>query len=155
MNKNKLRLVKPRDTKPSNKMALGRILSTVDWSCLDLIHSYGEKLSFFNKIKSDSLNVIMSGKTRTVHNNDASPWISDKLKCPMKKRQLALQSGYSREFKYYRNVVNTERKKCKASYYDNKIKNLKHVKPMRHAIRKDLVRNQIIVEMKYRVKVLY
>ena len=47
----------------------------------------------------------------------------------MKKRQLALQCGYSRELKYYRNVVNAERKRCKASYYDNKIKNLKHVKP--------------------------
>ena len=67
-------------------------------------------------------------KTRTIHNNDA-PWISDKLKRSIKNRQRALQSGNSIEFKYYRNVVNMERKKCKSSYYDCKIKNLKHVKP--------------------------
>ena len=55
--------------------------------------------------------------------------MSDKLKRSIKKRQRALQSGNRSEFKYYRNVVNVERKKCKAAYYDNKIKSLKHVKP--------------------------
>ena len=70
----------------------------------------------------------MPVKTRTVHNSDA-PWMSDKLKRSIKKRQRALQSGNSSEFKYYRNVVNVERKKCKAAYYDNKIKSLKYVKP--------------------------
>ena len=55
--------------------------------------------------------------------------MSDKLKRSIKKRQRALQSGNSSEFKYYRNVVNVERKKCKAAYYDDKIKSLKHVKP--------------------------
>ena len=55
--------------------------------------------------------------------------MSNKLKRSIKNRQRALQSGNSIEFKYYRNVVNMERKKCKSSYYDCKIKNLKHVKP--------------------------
>ena len=109
-------------------MALGRVLSTIDWSCLDLINSCEEKLAFFNKIISDSLNFIMPVKARTVHNNDA-PWMSVKLKRSIKKRQRALQSGNRSEFKYYRNVVNVERKKCKVAYYDNKIKSLKHVKP--------------------------
>ena len=70
----------------------------------------------------------MPVKTRTVHNNDAL-WMSDKLKRSIKKRQRALQSGNSSKFRYYRNVVNVERKKCKAAYYDNKIKSLKHVEP--------------------------
>ena len=121
-------MVKLRDTRPSNKMELGRVLSTIDWSCLDLINSCEGKLAFFNKIILDSLNFIMPVKIRIVHNNDA-PWMSDKLKRLIKKRQRALQSGNRSEFKYYRNVVNMERKKCKAAYYDNKIKNLKHVKP--------------------------
>ena len=118
-NKNKPRVVKLRDARPSNRMALGRVLSTIDWSCLDLINSCEEKLAFFNKIISDSLNFIMPVKTRTVHNNDAL-WMSDKLKRSIKKRQRALQSGNGSKFRY-RNVVNVERKKCKAAYYDNKI----------------------------------
>ena len=109
-------------------MALGRVLSTIDCSCLDLINSCEGKVDFFNQIVSDSLNLIMPIKTRTIHNNDA-PWMSDKLKRSIKNRQRALQSGNSIEFKYYRNVVNMERKKCKSSYHDCKIKNLKHVKP--------------------------
>ncbi|CAB4016222.1 Hypothetical predicted protein [Paramuricea clavata] len=128
INTNKPRVVKSRDIRPSNKMALGRVLSTIDWSCLDLINSCEGKVDFFNKIVSDSLNLIMPIKIRTIHNNDA-PWMSDKLKRSIKNRQRALQSGNSIEFKYYRNVVNMERKKCKSSYYDCKIKNLKHVKP--------------------------
>ena len=128
INTNRPRVVKSRDIRPSNKMALGRVLSTIDWSCLDLINSCEGKVDFFNQIVSDSLNLIMPIKTRTIHNNDA-PWMSDKLKRSIKNRQRALQSGNSIEFKYYRNVVNMERKKCKSSYYDCKIKNLKHVKP--------------------------
>ena len=85
------------------------------------------KVDFFNQIVSDSLNLIMPIKT-CIHNNDA-PWMSDKLKRSIKNRQRALQSGNSIEFRYYRNVVNMERKKCKSSYYDCKMKNLKHVKP--------------------------
>ena len=116
-------MVKLRDTRPSNKMELGRVLSTIDWSCLDLINSCEGKLAFFNKIILDSLNFIMPVKIRIVQNNDA-PWMSDKLKRLIKKRQRALQSGNRSEFKYYRNVVNMERKKCKAAYYDNKIRNM-------------------------------
>ena len=81
MNKNKPRLVKSRDTSPSNRIALGRVLSTIDLSCLGLIHSCEKKPAFFNKIISDSRNLMISGtdETRTVHKNDA-PRISDKLK---------------------------------------------------------------------------
>ena len=128
INTNRPRVVKSRDIRPSNKMALGRVLSTIDWSCLDLINSCEGKVDFFNQIVSDSLNLIMAIKTRTIHNNDA-PWMSDKLKRSIKNRQRALQSGNSIEFKYYCNVVNMERNKCKSSYYDCKIKSLKHVKP--------------------------
>ena len=114
INTNRPRVVKSRDIRPSNKMALGRVLSTIDWSCLDLINSCEGKVDFFNQIVSDSLNLIMPIKTRTIHNNDA-PWMSDKLKRSIKNRQRALQSGNSIEFKYYRNVVNMEQKKCKSS----------------------------------------
>jgi hypothetical protein len=48
--------VKSRDIRPSNKMALGWVLSTIDWSCLDLIKSCEGKVDYFNKIVSDSLN---------------------------------------------------------------------------------------------------
>jgi hypothetical protein len=69
-------------------MALGRVLSTIVWSCLDLINYFEGKVDFFNKIVSDSLNLIMPLKTRTIHNNDA-PWMSNKLKRSIKNRQRA------------------------------------------------------------------
>jgi hypothetical protein len=120
INTNRPRVVKSRDIRPSNKKALGRVLSTIDWSCLDLINSCEGKVDFFNKIVSDSLNLIMPIKTRTIHND--APWMSDKLKRSIKNRQRALQSGNSIELKYYRNVVNMERKKCKSSYMIARLK---------------------------------
>ena len=127
-NKNKPRVVKLRDTRPSNRMALGRVLSTIDWSCLDLINSCEEKLAFLTK--SYPILLISSCQLKLdLFIIMKPPWMSDKLKRSIKKRQRALQSGNSNEFKYYRNVVNVERKKYKAAYYDNKIKSLKHVKP--------------------------
>ena len=43
----KCRVVKTRDIRPSNKNALGRVLSEVNWSCLDGTDSCEEKLMFF------------------------------------------------------------------------------------------------------------
>ena len=118
--KNRPRVVKSRDTRQSKEKELGRVLSTFGWSYLDLINSCEEKVTFFNTIISNSLNLVMPVKNRTVHNNDA-PWMSDKLKRSIKIRQRALQSGNSIEFKYYRNVVNIEQKRFE--------QNLKYVKP--------------------------
>ena len=61
--------------------AQGRVLSTIDLSCLGLIHSCEKKLAFFNEIISNSRNLMISvtDETRTVHKNDA-PRISDKIK---------------------------------------------------------------------------
>ena len=50
LNKNRPRVLKLRDTRPSNRMALGRVLSTIDWSCLDAINSCAEKLAFLTKL---------------------------------------------------------------------------------------------------------
>ena len=55
--------------------------------------------------------------------------MDDELKLLIKKRQAALTKGDTSSFKYYRNLVNTERKKCRQKYYHAKIKNLKHTKP--------------------------
>ena len=40
-----------------------------------------------------------------------------------------LNNGNQVLFKYYRNQVNSERKKCRQIYFHTKVKNLKHIKP--------------------------
>ena len=70
MNKNKPRFVShvPRNQvikwhlEESSRQSIGHV-----WIYFTLVR----KRYFFNKIMSDSLNLIMPVKTRTVHNNDA------------------------------------------------------------------------------------
>ena len=54
--------------------------------------------------------------------------MTEKLKSDNRKRQKALKKGNQDAFKYYRNRVNRERKRCRQVYYRDKVKNLKHTK---------------------------
>ena len=51
------------------------------------------------------------------------------LKSQIKKRQMALARGNVTLFKYYRNLVNRNRKKCRSKYYLSKVHNLKNSRP--------------------------
>ena len=44
-------------------------------------------------------------------------------------RQQALKDGDTRSFEFYRILVNVLQKKCRCSYCNNKMENLKHMKP--------------------------
>ena len=63
-----------------------------------------------------------------IHSNDA-PWMTTDLKSQIKKRQMALAGGNVTLFKYYRNLVNRNRKKCRSKYYLSKVHNLKNSRP--------------------------
>ena len=67
-------------------------------------------------------------KEKRICTSDA-PWMTAKLKSDIQKRRKALKKGNQDAFKYYRNQVNCERKRCKQVYYRNKVEKLKHTKP--------------------------
>jgi hypothetical protein len=72
------------------------------------------------------LDLIMPKRQIRVCNADA-PWINHKLKSLIVKRQQAFTNNgvNSILFKYYTNLVNRERKICRAKYYESKIQQLK------------------------------
>ena len=71
----------------------------------------------------------MPERTIQVYPKDA-PWMSVKLKELIHKCQQAFHTNKSGlMYKYYRNAVNKERKRCKAKYYTSKVKDLKGVNP--------------------------
>ena len=63
-------------------------------------------------------------KGNKIHVNDV-PWMTDKLKFAMSNRRRALNAGNKIALKYYRNLVNSERKQCRQSYFLGNIKSLK------------------------------
>ena len=120
--------VQVRDLRVSSKVALGRYLSSIDWSVLDNLVSCQSKLDFFTNILKAGIDTIMPLKTVRIHINDA-PWMTAQLKDLINCRQKALAQGNQALFKFYRNRVNTERKFCRANYYQSKVKEYEGTNP--------------------------
>ena len=56
-------------------------------------------------------------------------WINADLKRLVQKRQQAFASGGTFLFKLLINKVNRDKKRCRAIYYDNKVRELKDTRP--------------------------
>ena len=63
-----------------------------------------------------------------VHQPDR-PWLNADLKRLIQKRQQAFSSGDTFLFRLLRNIVNRERKRSRAIYYNNKVRDLKNTLP--------------------------
>ena len=106
---NMFKLIRSRDLRQSDKNAVDRTLSAVDWSCLDNVVTCEEKVSIFNEIVVNTISTIVPITAKNIHINDAS-WMTTKLRGLIKKRQKAFNNGNQTVFKYYPNKVNLERK---------------------------------------------
>jgi hypothetical protein len=105
----------------SSEQVLGRYLTRISWSTIDILQDTEEKCEFFNNISHLGLDTIMPAKTIKIHTQDA-PWITGHLKSLIQKRQKALSQDCLNKFRFYRNRVNRERKRCKSVYYQTKVK---------------------------------
>ena len=109
-----IKILRTRDTSESNKMALGRVLSGIDWPCLHNLRTCDDKFSFLNDVLLVTMDIMMPIKEKRICTSDA-PWMTEKLKSNIRKRQKSLKKGNQDAFKYYRNQVNRERKRCRQS----------------------------------------
>ena len=91
-----------RDMCLSSKQALGRYLTHINWSTIDILQDTEEKCQFFNNIIHLGLDTIMPTKTIKIHTQDA-PWITGHLKSLIQKRQKALSQDCLTKFRFYHN----------------------------------------------------
>ena len=123
------RSITVRDTRPSRKNELGRYLCSVDWSVINSTDDCESQLQMFTNLVKNGLDNIMPERSKKVFPLDA-PWMTMKLKDLIRRRQLAFHTDRSSlVYKFYRNAVNRERKKCKSQYYSSKVEELKGAKP--------------------------
>ena len=117
-------MIKTRDTRPSQKQELGRFLSSIDqWSIIES----KEKNHLFANFINTGFNILTPIKEKKVHINDP-PWITAELyKDIIKCRQRAFHKKDL--YRFYRNRVNTERKKCQSRVFLLKVKHPKESKP--------------------------
>ena len=89
-----------------------------------------EMWKIFHAAVQTGLDSLMPKRQFYICTVDA-PWMNYKLKSLIVKRQKAfiINGAGSVSFKYYRNLVNRERKICRAKYYKSKIQHLKGQHP--------------------------
>ena len=128
---NKGKVIIKRDTRKSSKVAMGRFLGSIDWHALfSALYTCEDMWNLFCKAIHTGLHILMPFKRTQICSADA-PWMTQKLKSLILKRQKAFNSrgSESSSFKHYRNLVNRVRKECRAEYYQSKIQNLKEEQP--------------------------
>ena len=132
-NINSKKVTMRRDLRTSNKAALGRYLTQINRPLLFTpLVSCEEKWQVFQDVIHSGLDTIMPVKPVKICTADV-PWMNESLKSLIMKRQKAF-SAYgldSAHFKYFRNLVNRERKTCRGKYYESKIQPLKGENPKR------------------------
>ena len=111
---------------------MGRYLLSIDWSLMFASLGSGDEMwNTVHTIVHTGLDLIMPKRQIRVCNADAQ-WMNHKLKSLIVKRQqafISINGVNSILFKYYRNLVNRERKVCRAKYYESKIQQLKGEHP--------------------------
>jgi hypothetical protein len=128
---NTTKIVYSRDKRASRKAEMGRYLSGVDWPILFSSLQLCEDLLYvFNNVVHTGLQILMPVKRIRVNTTDA-PWMTAHVKSLILKRQNAFHKygTESPQYKFYRNVVNRERKVLKAKFYHSKVEHMKQENP--------------------------
>ena len=120
-----------RDMRASRKAEMGRFLSSMDWpSLFTSFESCEDVLSMFCETIHAGIDLLIPVKKVRVCSSDA-PWMTQHLKSLILKRQKAFHNKGRNllQYKMYRNVVNRERKVCKANFYKLEVENMKEKNP--------------------------
>ena len=124
------KVVKSRAKRPTNVASLGHFLLNIPWEPLLLPHQSSEdKLSLVTQMINYGLNTIMPERSVKVHADDC-PRITKDLKRLILQRQKAFTAGKMSLFKFLRNKVNRERKRCCKSIIRQKYNNFQIASPM-------------------------
>ena len=117
------------DLRPSKRHEMQIYLENVDVPrLLDTVETCVEKVSLFENIVNTGLDLIIPLRSKTIRRSEP-PWLNDKLKNLIKRRQCALAKGNMDTFRTLRNCANRERKICRAKYCEAKVSHLRESKP--------------------------
>ena len=87
-----------------------------------------EKFNIFSQIIQTKIDDFLPLRKVKRNTNDL-PWVTDKFRHMIKRRQYYFKSGNSVMYKLLRNKINRERKRLKQQYVSNTMTNLKSINP--------------------------
>ncbi|XP_032237538.2 uncharacterized protein LOC116618187 [Nematostella vectensis] len=116
-----------RDLRPSKIRDFGCWITQQRWTEVFDKQLVSEKFQAFSDVLYMAVDKYLPLRKISICSSD-KPWVSNKLKYLVSKRQKALHQfgNDSPQFKMYRNSVQEECKKSKASYYKTKVAKLKN-----------------------------
>ena len=124
----KKKVIWKRDMRETRIQELGRYLSVFDWDILNHATSCEGKQQLFEDLINTGLDIIMPLKKSLLHSNNP-PWITPEFINLIKRRQQAFAKKNMAVYRYYRNLVNRERKRLRSHYFSSKVSQLKNTKP--------------------------
>ena len=120
-----------RDFRPSRKAEMGRYLSSLDWPLLFVsLESCDALLNVFEEVIHKGLELLIPvSKVRL--NTRGATWMTQHLKDLIQKRKQAFhkKGADSVQFKFYRNLVNREKKLCRSKFYESRVAHMKKEDP--------------------------
>jgi hypothetical protein len=115
--------VTKRNQNARNKRLLKEAILNINWTPLYKAHSCEEKYTIFEKTIQSLVDHFLPYHTVIRKSNDL-PWITDKFRSLIKKRQYFFHTKNEVMFKFYRNKVNRERKRLKQQHVVQSMSNM-------------------------------
>jgi hypothetical protein len=121
-------VVYKRNQCSDNKLQLKQAIADVNWSKLYHAPTCKEKYEIFQDTMHELVNQYLPLQKVKRNTND-HPWVTDKFRSFIKKRQFYFLSGNNSMYCFYRNKVNRMRKQLKSQYVSKTMSSLKHSNP--------------------------
>ena len=99
-----------------------------DWATVLSAENTQQKADALYESLRGAIDRFFPMQTVKVHHND-KPWMSQKVKALLKKRQAAFKLGKDKVYNKIRNKVQREIKKAKVNFYANKVRILQQTNP--------------------------
>ena len=117
-----------RNQSVENKQKLMQAISDTNWLNVYRAPTCKEKFEYFQSTLDDLINKYLPFH-RVKRNTNDHPWVTDKFRSLVKKRQFHFSSGNSPMYCFYRNKVNRMRKFLKSNYVKRTMTDLKKSNP--------------------------
>ena len=111
-----------------NRNNLKDAISNLSWTSLFKAETCQDKFELFSDTVDSLIDTYLPYHSVKSNNND-QPWITDKFRYLIKRRQFYFHSGNDIMFKMFRNKVNRERKRLKQQHVSKTLDNLKQENP--------------------------
>jgi hypothetical protein len=107
----------------NEKALFAGALMNFKWDPLYRMTTCKEQFEFLSQNINDMLDHFLPLKTTTKRSSD-KPWITEKYRNLIKKRQKALYNGNTAEYKRLRNLINRLTRTLRSTYYQTKVSGL-------------------------------